>query len=262
MMHHKKRYTYSFFLTILLYVSVAGATLLFLKESFATPSKRSQHRICISLNEVVIQKETKPTQTMSASKPKKQKTSPKEQKKPHKTKKIQTKKIEPKKKPKPKKPLKKRAPKKTPQKKSQKESKEQQKTPTKAPIKPQANPINKPVQTKKSPCTKKIAPKKSTSLDKATLQKQQRFIQKLIQAINENKYYPRRAQRRGIEGDVKVRFTILQNGAISNITILESKAIFQDATIEAIEAISPIKTKNSGFSFPKSFSITLSYRLY
>ncbi|MBN2816204.1 MAG: energy transducer TonB [Campylobacterales bacterium] len=87
------------------------------------------------------------------------------------------------------------------------------------------------------------------------------FTETLISKINANKSYPSTARRRAIEGDVKVRFEILADGSVDNIEITSGKSIFEKATREAIERSFPLEVQNTPYSFPETFSLTITYKL-
>jgi protein TonB len=91
--------------------------------------------------------------------------------------------------------------------------------------------------------------------------KQNIFFTKLRNKINENKSYPRSARRRGIEGDVEVRFELLRDGSVDNIEFVSGKKVFKKSIIQAIEESFPVEVDESLFSFPKEFKITVRYIL-
>ncbi|MCW8839262.1 MAG: energy transducer TonB [Thiovulaceae bacterium] len=91
--------------------------------------------------------------------------------------------------------------------------------------------------------------------------KQNIFFTKLRNKINENKSYPRRARRRGIEGSVEVKFYIQSNGDVKNIEFVSGKGIFKKSALEAIENSFPVEVDKTLFSFPKEFKISIEYIL-
>ncbi len=91
--------------------------------------------------------------------------------------------------------------------------------------------------------------------------KQREFLEHLIKRINSNKSYPNMARRRCVEGVVDVKFTILLNGNVGNIQIIEGKSIFKKATIQAIERSFPIEVDSSLFDFPEEFRVKIAYVL-
>jgi len=62
---------------------------------------------------------------------------------------------------------------------------------------------------------------------------------KIAQLLQENLYYPRRARKRGIEGKVLVRFTLLEDATVKDITVISSQnAILSRGAIKTIENLS------------------------
>jgi protein TonB len=78
--------------------------------------------------------------------------------------------------------------------------------------------------------------------------------------IEKNKYYPRIAKKRGMEGVVKVKFKILANGNVSNISVSGSK-LFHSSAKEAIKNSFPISVKNIPIALPKDVTLPLHYRI-
>ena len=91
--------------------------------------------------------------------------------------------------------------------------------------------------------------------------KQNIFFTKLRNKINENKRYPRSARRRGIEGNVEVKFYVQRDGGVKNIKFISGKKIFKNSALKAIEKSFPIEVDKSLFSFPKEFKISIKYIL-
>ena len=104
----------------------------------------------------------------------------------------------------------------------------------------------KPVQTSKP----KVAPEKEY-IDEN--------IEKIIALLQENLYYPRRARKRGIEGEVIVRFRLSTDAKVSNIAVLSSNSeILSRGALQTIENIDKKLPK------PKqdiTFNIPISYKL-
>jgi len=85
-----------------------------------------------------------------------------------------------------------------------------------------------------------------------------RNYRKIVQAINEAKYYPRIARKRGIEGVVRVKFVLFTNGSVSIREIETSQKYLGKAAKEAI--------KKASIYFPKpsqdiEFSIAIEFKL-
>ncbi|WP_304546525.1 energy transducer TonB [Sulfurimonas microaerophilic] len=61
-------------------------------------------------------------------------------------------------------------------------------------------------------------------------------LEEIVSLLKENLYYPRRARKQGLEGIVKIKFTLSTNGDISNIEVLNSDyEILSRAARETIE---------------------------
>ncbi len=139
-------------------------------------------------------------------------------------------------------------------------------------IKPKPKPIEKPIKQKivKKPAIKeqivppkiiqKPKPKKNINT-KELKRKQALFLENMKNRINENKYYPKRAKRREIEGSVDVKFILLENGEMQNITILNGKKIFHNSVEQAIKDSFPIQIKKDLFKFPLPITLKIVFVL-
>ena len=64
-------------------------------------------------------------------------------------------------------------------------------------------------------------------------------MQEIVRLLQENLYYPRSARRRGITGEVIVRFSLDTNGEVSFASVTSSKSeILSNAAIKTIEDLS------------------------
>jgi len=85
-------------------------------------------------------------------------------------------------------------------------------------------------------------------------------IAKIIALLKENLYYPRRARKRGIQGEVLVHFTLSSKAEISNIEVLSSSSeVLSRGAIQTISNVNNILPK------PKqeiTFNIPISYMLH
>ena len=119
--------------------------------------------------------------------------------------------------------------------------------------------VKKKVSKKRSK-QKKSNKKRVSSKTKTSLAKKNRFLNQLRAKINKNKNYPRIAQRRGMQGSVKVKFTILANGRVSNIRVT-GKKVFHKSARKAIQKAFPIKVKSAPLSLPTTVNLTLRYQI-
>ena len=124
-------------------------------------------------------------------------------------------------------------------------------------------------KTKKTKVKKRVKKKKTqasrASSRRATSSrvdpnKKSRFLASLRANINRAKSYPRIAQRRGMQGTVKVRFVILKSGRVGNITVSGPK-VFHGSAKSAVKKAFPINVKNAPLSLPVTVNLTLRYKL-
>jgi protein TonB len=113
-------------------------------------------------------------------------------------------------------------------------------------------PLKKPLKTAKG--------RKKRGVTKNNRAKANQFFSKIRQRINRNKSYPKIAKRRGIQGKVKVTFTILSNGNVGNISVKGAK-VFHKSARSAVKKAFPVNIKNIAISLPKSVNFTLHYQL-
>ena len=142
------------------------------------------------------------------------------------------------------------------------------------PIEPKIIPKPEPVVekikkkiVKKKKKIKKKAPVKTTkglkqigSAKKNNTAKKSQFLAKVRRNINKHKSYPKIAKRRGMQGSVKVRFTILANGNVGHISVSGPK-VFHRSARSAVKNAFPISTRNVPISLPESVNLTLRYQL-
>ncbi len=86
------------------------------------------------------------------------------------------------------------------------------------------------------------------------------FLARIRARINRAKSYPRIAQRRGMQGTVKARFTILANGHVSNI-VLSGPKVFYHSARKAIESAFPVNVKRATLPLPETVCLSLRYKL-
>jgi len=120
-----------------------------------------------------------------------------------------------------------------------------------------------PKQQLKSQVKKTITKTQDNSINEAKLKaKKDNYFTIIKQSIEKNKIYPKVAIRRGIEGVVKVKFTISKNGELLSLDIIDGKTIFKKSIVKAFEDTFPIKPEDSIFTSNSELSLTLEYKLY
>jgi protein TonB len=87
-----------------------------------------------------------------------------------------------------------------------------------------------------------------------------RFLAQIRAKINRAKSYPRVAQKRRMQGIVKVRFTILANGRAGNISLSGPK-IFYSSARKAVQKAFPVDIKKAPLRLPCTVNLSLRYKL-
>lgn len=131
--------------------------------------------------------------------------------------------------------------------------------------KPTVREIKKKPQVKKK--TQKKTIKKKQERQKASARQakvspaeQNQFLANIRAKINEHKSYPRIAQKRGMQGSVKVRFTILNNGQVGQI-LVDGPNVFHESVINAVKSAFPVNAEEAPIALPKNINITLQYQI-
>ncbi len=122
--------------------------------------------------------------------------------------------------------------------------------------------VKKKKKVKKKKVKKKRVKRKVVKSSRRSVNpaKKSQFFAKVRGKINRAKSYPRIAQKRGMQGSVKVKFTILANGNASNISVSGPK-VFHNSARNAVKKAFPISTKNVPISLPQRVNFTLRYQL-
>jgi len=84
-------------------------------------------------------------------------------------------------------------------------------------------------------------------------------LAEIMALLRENLYYPRMARKRHIEGKVTVRFELLENGSIENITVLDAErdilARSAVTTIERLEGKFPLPSQRLILNVPIMYNL-------
>jgi len=88
-----------------------------------------------------------------------------------------------------------------------------------------------------------------------------RYFNDIKTRINKNKSYPKRAIRRGVQGDTKVKFILSSKGELLSFKILEGKKIFNGSVQKAIKNSFPFLAPQDLFSEDIILTLTIKYTL-
>ena len=118
---------------------------------------------------------------------------------------------------------------------------------------------NKPTTPNKVATPNPIKQQPASRQSKSSAAEQNQFLAAVREKINQHKSYPRIAKKRGMQGAVTVKFTILSSGKVAQITVSGPK-IFHASAKQAVQSAFPIDAKNAPLSLPTTVSITLQYK--
>ncbi len=94
-----------------------------------------------------------------------------------------------------------------------------------------------------------------------TLAKKKQYFALVKNTIEKYKYYPQNALRRGIECDMKVKFTISSVGQLVSLELIEGNKIFHNSVQEAIEKSFPLLPPKNLLSENETLSLVISYTI-
>ena len=89
----------------------------------------------------------------------------------------------------------------------------------------------------------------------------QQYLGILLSHIEEHKFYPRAARRRGLQGIIQVSFLLHQDGRISDLVVADGHAVLQTAAKEAVEAALPLPTPPAEVHCPLNVSYGMEFKL-
>ena len=90
-----------------------------------------------------------------------------------------------------------------------------------------------------------------------------RLLAELIKRIDNNKEYPRRALKRGIQGRVAFRLTLSKEGYLQHFQWLEGNRLFYKSTLASIKRSLPITipAELSGSAAAFNYELALQYTI-
>jgi len=83
----------------------------------------------------------------------------------------------------------------------------------------------------------------------------------LLTHIEGYKFYPRAARRRGIEGEIRVSFTLLDNGKMKDLQVTGDQSVLVSAAQQAMEDAVPLPLPPSSMKLPRKIDISIVYSL-
>ena len=86
------------------------------------------------------------------------------------------------------------------------------------------------------------------------------FINELLHQIEKNKFYPKKARRRNIQGTVLVDLKLDDTGNIVSLQLFEGHKILRKATASAIQATAPFNMPPASLTDPRSIRFGVHYQ--
>lgn len=131
--------------------------------------------------------------------------------------------------------------------------------PTKA-VPTQASPKASPTTPVQASITKPLTTEGKTVMPllNKTEQKNQ-LIAELMRRIDQNKHYPKRALKRGIEGRVRFTLVLDRAGQLQKFEWLEGNRLFYKSTLDAVKRSLPLKLSTE--QQPLSHQLALQYQI-
>ncbi len=87
------------------------------------------------------------------------------------------------------------------------------------------------------------------------------YLAQLLEHIDEHKFYPRSARRRGLEGRVEVSFRLLADGNIRDLRVSGGSRILRMAAEQALQRALPMPTPHSSMQLQQQVNFDMEYRL-
>ncbi len=87
------------------------------------------------------------------------------------------------------------------------------------------------------------------------------YLGQLLAHIEEQKFYPRAARRRGLQGVIQVSFFLHENGQISDVAVEEGHEVLRKAAVDAVNAALPLPLPPRDVPSPLRVSFGMEFKL-
>jgi len=106
------------------------------------------------------------------------------------------------------------------------------------------------------------APVKQTSVDEGLVARERlKYMAKVMAHIERHKYYPPTARRRGIQGNVHIRFLLLADGSTQQLMVEGVSSVLQKAAKKAVIKAIPMPKPPTGIHCPMHCEFAMRYAL-
>ncbi|MCK4866108.1 MAG: energy transducer TonB [Gammaproteobacteria bacterium] len=87
------------------------------------------------------------------------------------------------------------------------------------------------------------------------------YLSKILTIIEGNKYYPRSARRRGVEGNIHVSFMLKDDGYINGLDTSGGPLLLSRAAKTAVKKSLPLPTTPTEIKYPMHISYAMQFKL-
>jgi len=98
-------------------------------------------------------------------------------------------------------------------------------------------------------------------IEKEKQRQKMEYFAAVMGLVKKNRFYPAAAKRRGIEADVKVRFTLLENGSVENLSVVAEQGLIERAAREAVMKSLPFPPPPGVVQAPTTVEYVMEFRL-
>lgn len=95
---------------------------------------------------------------------------------------------------------------------------------------------------------------------RAVKKQQDLFITEILDQIEKNKFYPKKAKRKNIQGTVRVELSLDDTGNIVSLQLFEGHKLLRKAAATAIQATEPFKAPPSSMAVPQTIKFGVHYQ--
>ena len=106
------------------------------------------------------------------------------------------------------------------------------------------------------------APVDKPALAQVALQdERESYLLRLLEHIDNYKFYPRTARRRGVEGEIQVAFYLRKDGSISNLQVTGGSKVLRKAATQAVQRALSLPPPPASLPLQEQIRFGMVYRL-
>lgn len=105
------------------------------------------------------------------------------------------------------------------------------------------------------------APVETAGNPEQTEQARRHYLGQLLAHIEQHKFYPRAARRRGVQGVIQVSFVLHDNGQVSAVTVEDGHEVLRKAAEEAVRAALPLPLPPDEVECPMPVRFGMEFKL-